>query len=404
MAAFGYEALNGAGKTIKGSVEADNIEAARKELKRQGLEILDIKPQGVLDKDINLKIGGWPKPRDLSVFCRQFVSMSRAGVTLVDSLKMLTEQTENERLREATENVRISVEKGETLADSLADHPKVFPDLLVNMVRAGEASGSLDVALERMATHFEKSAKTTALVKKAMIYPVAVCVVAIGVIIVMLTVVIPNYSEMFKDLGTDLPAITKMVQAASNALINYWFVILPIVILIAISLKMFAGTDTGKHIFHKWMLKIPMFGNLTQKQASSQVARTMSTLMAAGVPLIEAVEIVSGIMDNVYYREALQNCKNEVMIGQPLSRPMEECGLFPPMVYHMTRIGEETGNTEEMLSKLADYYDEEVEVAVQGLMAALEPLIIVVLAGIVIIIVGACMAPMLTMYQALDKL
>lgn len=404
MAAFGYEALNGAGKTIKGSVEAENIEAARKELKRQGLEVLDIKAQSALTKDINIKIGGWPKPRDLSVFCRQFVSMSKAGVTLVDSLKMLTEQTENERLREATEGVRISVEKGETLADSLKEYPKIFPDLLVNMVAAGEASGSLDVALERMATHFEKSAKTTAMVKKAMIYPIAVCVVAIGVIIVMLTVVIPNYSEMFKDLGTDLPAITKMVQAASNALINYWFILLPIVILIAIGLKMFAGTDTGKHVFHKWILKMPMFGNLTTKQASSQVARTMSTLMAAGVPLIEAVEIVADIMDNVYYREALQNCKNEVMIGQPLSRPMEECGLFPPMVYHMTRIGEETGNTEEMLSKLADYYDEEVEMAVQSLMAALEPMIIVVLAGIVIVIVGACMAPMLTMYQAMDKL
>ncbi len=404
MASFGYEALNGAGKTVKGSAEAETLEQARLELKKQGYTILDIKPQSAFTKDLNLEIGGWPKPRDLSVWCRQFVSMSRAGVTIVESLKMLSEQTENKKLQAAVEGVKTSVEKGETLARSLEAYPKIFPELLVNMVASGEASGSLDVALDRMATHFEKSAKTTAMVKKAMIYPVAVCVVAVGVIIVMLTVVIPNYAEMFKDLGTDLPAITKMVQAASNFLINRWMILVPIVILIAVGVKAFAGTDRGKHVFHKLQLKIPMISSLIMKQASSQVARTMSTLMAAGVPLIEAVQIVADTMSNVYYKEALQNCKNEIIIGQPLSRPLEECGLFPPMVYHMTRIGEETGNTEEMLSKLADYYDEEVEVAVQGFMAALEPMIIVVLAGIVITIVGACMAPMLTMYESLGNL
>lgn len=404
MAAYGYEALNSAGKSVKGSIQADSPEQARQELKRQGLDVLDVKAQTALTKDINFEIGGYPKPRDLSVWCRQFVSMSRAGVTLVETLKMLSEQTENKRLQQAVDGVRISVEKGETLARSLEEYPKIFPELLVNMVAAGEASGSLDVALERMAVHFEKAAKTTALVKKAMIYPIVVCVVAIGVVIVMLTVVIPNYTEMFKDLGTELPAITKAVAACSDVLINYWFVIVPIVVVVALALRAYALTDQGKHFFHKLQLNIPVFKNLIVKQASSQVARTMSTLMAAGVPLIEAVQIVSETMDNVYYREALQDCKNEIVIGQPLSRPLEECGLFPPMVYHMTRIGEETGNTEEMLSKLADYYDEEVEVAVQSFMAALEPMIIVVLAGIVIVLVGACMAPMLTMYQALDQL
>lgn len=404
MAAYGYEALNSAGKSVKGSIQADSPEQARQELKRQGLDALDVKAQTALTKDISFEIGGYPKPRDLSVWCRQFVSMSRAGVTLVETLKMLSEQTENKRLQQAVDGVRISVEKGETLARSLEEYPKIFPELLVNMVAAGEASGSLDVALERMAVHFEKAAKTTALVKKAMIYPIVVCVVAIGVVIVMLTVVIPNYTEMFKDLGTELPAITKAVAACSDVLINYWFVIVPIVVVAALALRAYALTDQGKHFFHKLQLNIPVFKNLIVKQASSQVARTMSTLMAAGVPLIEAVQIVSETMDNVYYREALQDCKNEIVIGQPLSRPLEECGLFPPMVYHMTRIGEETGNTEEMLSKLADYYDEEVEVAVQSFMAALEPMIIVVLAGIVIVLVGACMAPMLTMYQALDQL
>lgn len=404
MAAYGYEALNSAGKEIKGSVEADNIEAARQALKKQGIQVINIKPQSALTKDINIKVGGWPKPRDLSVFCRQFVSMTKAGVTISEALKMLAEQTENDRLREAAEGVRVSVEKGETLASSLAMYPKIFPSLMVHMVEAGEASGSLDVALERMSTHFEKSARTSGMVKKAMIYPVAVCIVALAVVVVMLVVVIPNYSQMFDSLGADLPALTKAVQAASNFIIQKWFILVPAIIAIVVLVKMFAQTDTGIHFFAKIKLSIPAFKNLEVKQASAQMARTLSTLMAAGVPLVEAVEISSNVMTNVYFKETLEMCKNEIIIGQPLSRPMEQSGLFPPMVYHMTRIGEETGSTEEMLGKLADYYEEEVETAVASLMAAMEPVIIIVLAAIVLTLVGACLMPMMTMYETLNNM
>ena len=404
MAAYGYEALNSAGKEIKGSVEADNIEAARQVLKKQGIQVISIKPQSALTKDINIKVGGYPKPRDMSVFCRQFVSMTKAGVTISEALKMLTEQTENDRLREAAEGVRVSVEKGETLASSLAMYPKIFPSLMVHMVEAGEASGSLDVALERMATQFEKSAKTSAMVKKAMIYPVAVCIVALAVVVVMLVVVIPNYATMFESLGTDLPALTKAVQAASNFIITKWFILVPAIIAIVVLVKMFAETDTGIHFFDKIKLSIPAFKNLEIKTASAQMARTLSTLLAAGVPLVDAVEIVSNVMQNVYFKEALQDCKNEIIIGQPLSKPLEQCGLFPPMVYHMTRIGEETGATEEMLAKQADYYEEEVEAAVASFMAAMEPVIIIVLAAIVLVLVGACLMPMMTMYETLNAM
>lgn len=404
MAAYGYEALNSAGKEIKGSVEADNIEAARQALKKQGIQVINIKPQSALTKDISIKVGGYPKPRDMSVFCRQFVSMTKAGVTISEALKMLTEQTENDRLREAAEGVRVSVEKGETLASSLAMYPKIFPSLMIHMVEAGEASGSLDVALERMATQFEKSAKTSSMVKKAMIYPIAVCIVALAVVVVMLVVVIPNYATMFDSLGTELPALTKMVQAASNFIITKWFILVPAIIAIVVLVKMFAETDTGIHFFDKIKLSIPAFKNLEIKTASAQMARTLSTLLAAGVPLVDAVEIVSNVMSNVYFKEALQDCKNEIIIGQPLSRPLEQSGLFPPMVYHMTRIGEETGATEEMLAKQADYYEEEVEAAVASLMAAMEPVIIIVLAVIVLVLVGACMMPMLTMYETLNNM
>lgn len=404
MATYGYKAITKAGKEVKGSLEADNKDLAMAELRRQELTVIDLGEQSFLTKDIDIQIGGWPKARDLSVMCRQFVSMTKAGVSILESLKMLCEQTENKRLQEALKEVRISVEKGETLADSMAEHPKVFPGIMVNMVAAGEASGSLDVALERVATQLERSNKTQAMVKKAMIYPIAVCIVAIIVTIVMLVVVIPNYEDMFKDLGTELPWITKFYVGLSHGIVNYWFIVVPVILAIAFGIKAFSKTDLGKHFFGKIALKIPLFSKLVIKSASSMMARTMSTLLGAGVPLIEAVDIVSGVLNNVYFKEAMQDAKDEITIGMPLSRPLQESGLFPPMVYQMIRIGEESGNTEEMLDKLADYYDEEVEMTVQSLMAAMEPMIIVILAIVVGGLVAACMAPMMSMYTALDTL
>lgn len=404
MAIYGYEAVDKNGKNVKGSMEGESIDKIRSDLKNAGMTVLVIKEQSFLTKDLNLQIGGWPTPRDLSVFCRQFVSMTKAGVSILDALKMLCEQTENKRLRDAVKVVRVSVEKGETLANSMSEFPKVFPNLMVNMVAAGEASGSLDIALERMSLHFERNSKTRALVKKAMIYPVVVCLVAVAVVIVMLVVVIPSYADMFEDMGTELPGLTIAVMNVSDFIRNFWFILLPLVIGIGAGIAYFSRTDLGKHFFGKVVLTVPIFKNLVVKSASSQMARTLGTLMAAGLPLVEAIEIVGGTMDNIWYKEAMALAKEEVIVGLPLSRPIEECGLFPPMVYHMIRIGEESGNTEEMLDKLADYYDEEVEMAVQSLMAAMEPAIIIVLAGIVGVLVGACMAPMLKMYETLGTL
>ena len=404
MAAFGYEALDKTGKVVKGAVEADSLDFARNEVKKLGLTPVEVKPQSALNKDLNIEIGGKPTPRDLSIFCRQFVSMLRAGVTIMDALKMLGEATENKKLQRAVEDIKISVEKGEPLSMAVGEHPDVFPPLMKNMVAAGEASGSLDIAIERMAVQYEKSSKTQATVKKAAVYPVMVVIVAIVVIIVMLVVVIPSYSKMFEDLGTELPAITQMVQKMSNFLISNWMIIVPIVAVIAFAFAKFASTETGKYFLGKLGLKIPAINNVIVKSASAQMARTLSTLMASGIPLVECVDIVSNIMGNLYFRDAMQDARDEIMIGQPLSRPLEECGLFPPMVYYMVRIGEETGNTEEMLDKLAEYYEEEVEMAVGSLMSALEPMIIIVLAGIVMVILGACLMPMMTLYDNLSSM
>mgnify|MGYP002672436606 FL=1 len=404
MATWGYVAIDKTGKEIKGSKEADNQEVIRRELKNQGLIVLEITQQNALTKDISLDFSSGPTPRDLAVFCRQFSSITRAGVTIIETLSMLADQTENQKMQKALYEVKADVEKGESFADALSKHKKVFPELLIQMARAGEASGSLDTSMERMAIQFEKTAKTQALVKKAMIYPIVVALVAVAVIVVMLVFVIPRYMDMFEELGTELPAITLAVVAMSNFIKNFWYIIIPVIIGIVMAVKSYAATSSGKHLFGKIQLKIPAIRNLVVKSACSQMARTLSTLLAAGVPLVEAVDIVAETMSNIWFKEALKEATEQLIIGVPLSQPLQTSGLFPPMVYHMIHIGEEAGSTEEMLNKLADYYEEEVEMAVQSLMAAMEPMIIIVLACIVGILIAAVMAPMVEMYSALDNL
>lgn len=404
MADWGYVAIDKSGKEIKGSTQGNSEEQVTRELKSQGLIVLEVTEQNVMTKDISFDFGGAPTPRDLGVFCRQFSSITRAGVTIIDALNMLAESTENKKMQAALYAVRADVEKGETFGDSLAKHPKVFSELMIQMARAGEASGSLEISMERMAVQFERSAKTKALIKKAMIYPIVVAIVAVAVVVVMLVVVIPSYMEMFEQLDTKLPAITLMVVAMSDFIQAYWFILVPVIIAIVFAIKTFAGTNMGKHVFGKLQLKIPAVQNLVVKSAAALMARTLSTLLSAGVPLIEAVDIVSDTMTNIWFKEALKNAVQEIMVGAPLSQPLRSSGLFPPMVHHMIRIGEEAGSTEEMLDRLADYYEEEVELAVQSLMAAMEPMIIIVLAGIVGVLIGAVLAPMVTMYSALDNL
>lgn len=404
MADYAYEAITQEGRPMKGTIEADSPEQVKAQLKSKGYIVTSVTEQSVLNKDINISFDPKPTPRDMAVFCRQFVSMSRAGVSILECLTLLREQTENVILARTIRDVQAEVEKGEQLASGLANHPKIFSDLMVTTVNAGEQSGSLEVSLERMADQYEKSAKTAALIKKAMIYPALVAVVAVVVVIVMLVKVIPAYTDMFDDLGTELPKITQVVVAMSDFVIGNWFILLPVVIGVVFAISAFLSTPTGKKLKSTVALKLPITKNLSVKSACSQVGRTMATLLSAGVPLVEAVDITADTMQNYFFKKAMKEAKEEVIKGVPLSQPLEDCGLFPPMMYHMIRIGEEAGNSEEMLNKLADYYDEEVEMAVQGLTAAMEPMIIIVLAAVVGVLIASVMAPMLSMYSALDNL
>ncbi|MGN0485217.1 MAG: type II secretion system F family protein [Lachnospiraceae bacterium] len=404
MAEYTYVALNKEGKQKKGNITANDEADALKKIKKSGLTPLELREAGFLNKEINLDFGKKITPRDLSVFCRQFVSMVSAGVTIVDALSMLATQTENKTMQQAIKNVQREIGKGRTMADAMAQQQQVFPDIMISMVRAGEASGKLDTAFLRMSEHFEKKAKLQAMIKKAAIYPIIVAIVALAVVIVMLTVVIPSYSDMFESMGTDLPAITKAVQSASVFVQHYWWLLAAIVVLCVVTFKLYSQTDNGKHVLGSIARKLPVFGDLTIKTAASDFARTLSTLLYSGLSMNEALEIVSDTISNQLYKDALKQAQKEVERGVPLSKPIEECQLFPPMVNHMIGVGEETGDLEGMLNRMADYYDEEVEMATQSVMAAMEPMVILLLAGIVGVLIASIMAPMLQLYTDLDSL
>lgn len=404
MPNYNYVAVNGRGDEVKGTIEVDGPDRVHGELKKKGLTPIEVSEANFLNQELNLNFGRKPSTRDLSIFCRQFASMVRAGVPIMDTIRMLADQTENKKLKEASHQIRADLEKGESLSSAMAMHPKVYPELMINMVTAGEASGNLEMAMERVAEQFEKSSYITGLVKKAMVYPVMVLIIAVVVIVVMLVVVIPSYMVMFEDLGAELPGITKAVIAASDFIMAYWYILIAIGAAIWFALKTYLATESGKYLFANLQFRMPALKDFLIKLETSRMARTLSSLIAAGVPLVESVEIVAKSMKNVLIRDVMVDAKEQILIGAPLSAPLEESQMFPPMVHNMLRIGEESGTSEEMMRKLADYYDEEVEAAIGALLAAMEPMIIVVLAAIVGVLVASVMAPMLTMYDALDSL
>ena len=404
MPGFTYVAVDKRGKEKRGSLEAETRERALEQLKAEGLIPVSVREQGALNKEIDFSIGKKVKPRDLSVFCRQFVSITQAGVPMKEALQMLSEQTENKWLKRAISEVLLNVEKGNTLADSMRSQPDIFPPMLVNMVEAGEQSGSLEMAFSRMAVHFEKEAKLKATIKKATIYPIILVIAAIGVIAVMLLFVIPIFIDMFADLDIEMPAITMFVMNSSKWMTSHWYVVLAIIVAVVVAYKLIYKTTQGRLTIDRIKMKMPLFGKLTVKTACSQFARTMSTLLMSGISTIDALETTSKIVNNIHYTNAMLKAREEVMKGIPLSEPLEASGIFPPMVYHMTGIGEETGNVEEMLEKMADYYDEEVEMTTQSVLAAMEPIIILFMALIIGTLVIAVISPIASMYSGLDNL
>lgn len=403
MASFNYVAIEASGKQKKGTIEAANEAAAKNALKAEGLIPVSIEVPNALNKEISINIGKKVKAKDLAIFCKQFESILHAGVTVIQALHMITDQVENKHLKKALDNTRILVEKGETLADAMRAQDDIFPPILLNMVEAGEASGSLEVSFRRMAEQFEKDNKTAGMIKQAMIYPCVLLVVVMGVVALMLMYVIPQFKETLEGAGSSLPAITVFVMNISNGLIHWWPIVLGVVIALVVSIRIFVKTETGAVVVGRLILKIPLAGDLSVKSAAARLARTLSTLMASGIPMVTAIEIVTKIMSNRIIQKVLEEAKKDVERGTPLSQPLEASGVFPPLLYNMAAIGEETGNMEEMLEHAADFYEDEVEAATKAITSVMEPLIIVLMAGIVVPIMLAIMAPMMSIYGAAEN-
>lgn len=400
MATFKYRITDRYGKDKRGTVEANSEEAATAKLKGEGAIVHFIKETtSVDDAAWNISIGNPVKLKDITLFCRQFYSILNAGVTVVDGLKMLEDSTENKTLRKSIYNVQVNVEKGETLANAMALEGKVFPDLLINMVAAGEATGNLSIAFERICTQFEKDQKLRSILIGAMIYPIVVLVVAVIVVIVLMVVVIPQFQEIFSMMGEQLPLPTRIVIAVSEFMqANLIWVIGGIIGFVGLIIYA-KNTETGKQITSRMCLKIPVVKDFSIKNAAAKFSMTMSTLVMSGVPLVEALGIVANVVENRVVRKVLNESREEVMQGVPMSEPIEASEVFPQMVYHMLRIGEETGNTEAMLDKVAEYYEQEVETATKNLTTAMEPAVIILLAVVVGGVVGAIVMPMMQIYS-----
>ena len=401
MAEFQYRVITPEGKEKKGTMEGKSVEQVTGVLKAQKNVILSVSEASLMSRDINFSLGGRVSARDYSIFCRQFVSIISAGVSIINALEMMRDQTENRTLKKALGEVYEDVSKGESMAGAMKKHSKVFPSMLCNMVEAGEASGSMEVAFERMAVQFEKENKLKQSVKKAMIYPIVLLVVMVGVLFLMMIWVIPNFMGMFAELDTELPPITQAVVNMSDFVIAKWWLILLVVAAAIALFKAYAASPSGKFVLGGIALKIPVFGKLQTKSVCARLGRTLCTVLGAGVPMMDAIEITGRSMENVHYKKAMMDAKDQVMRGMALSRPLKTCGLFPPMVVHMVSIGEETGNIETMLENVANYYEDDVQVATEQVMALMEPMIIVVMAIVVGVLIMAIMQPMLTLYESI---
>jgi type IV pilus assembly protein PilC len=380
MAVFVYQGRTASGMQ-NGEIEAPDRSSAVGELRRRAILVTKIAEKTA--PRMSLKFGGKVKDKEMAIFTRQFSTMIDAGLPLVQCLNILAEQSESKTLRTVTGQVARNVEGGSTLADALRRHPRTFDDLFTNLVEVGEAGGILDVVLQRLAAYIEKAAALKRKVKAAMVYPCAIIGVALLVVIFMLTFVIPTFAQMFKDLGADLPLPTKVVMWLSNFVRGYILLIIAGLIGCVMALRSYYRTENGRATIDALMLKLPIFGTLVRKVAVARFTRTLGTLVQSGVPILDGLRITARTAGNKVVEKAVLQCRAAVTEGKTLADPLRTSGVFPPMVTQMISVGEQTGALDAMLSKIADFYDDEVDTAVSTLTSLLEPIMIVFL-GVVV--------------------
>ena len=386
MAKFQWEGRSRNGSSQKGVMEAPNQMVVEAQLKRFGFSAVTIKEQGK-GLSMELKIPGFGSKKvttkELVIFTRQFATMIDSGLPLVQCLDILSSQQENKTFKEVLLKVKESVESGSTFADALGKHPKVFDNLYVSLVAAGEVGGILDTILNRLAAYTEKSMKLKKQIKGAMVYPATVMSIAVIVVGVIMVFVIPTFAKMFADFGGDLPAPTKFVIALSNFLVKYLVVIIAAIFGSIFLFKKYYATNKGRRTMDRLALRAPIVGDLIRKVAVAKFTRTLGTLVSSGVPIMDGLDIVARTAGNKVVEEAIMHVRQSISEGKTIAEPLQQSGVFPPMVVQMIAVGEATGAMDAMLSKIADFYDDEVDSAVGAMTAMLEPMLMVFL-GVVV--------------------
>jgi len=401
MPVFEYKALNGAGKAVQGLQEAESPKALRATLKRNGVFLTEVlgekQVQAQQARDVNVRrwVVARVKAEDLAVMTRQLAVLVHAGIPLVESLAALVEQVEHERLKRVISEVRQRVNEGASLADALGAHPRVFSTLYVNMIRAGESSGALDVVLVRLADFTESQARLRAKIVGTMIYP-AVMVVIGGVVLgALFTVVIPKITKIFEDTHAVLPWTTKILIAFSGFMARWWWAVLVVAGLSVWGFFRWKASTAGRARWDRFKLTVPVFGRLIRTIAIGRFSRTLATLLKSGVPLLAAMDIVKNVVGNVRLAEVIEQARVSIQEGESIAAPLKRSGEFPPLVHHMVAVGERSGSLEEMLGNVADAYEDQVDTTVAALTSLLEPFMIVAMGMVVAFIVFSILMPIL---------
>jgi type IV pilus assembly protein PilC len=407
LSKFDYQVRDKQGKMVTGQLEADSQAAVASKLKSMGyapISIDEVKTTG-LSMDINIPgFGDKVGLKDLAIFSRQFATMINSGLSLIRAMTILQEQTDNKKLAETIEEIRTAVESGETLSTAMAVHHKVFPKLFIAMVRAGEAAGMLDQVLLRVAAMFEADVRLRSKIKSAMTYPVIVFVMAILLSTVMLIFIVPVFADMFEDLGGELPLLTQVLVTASEFVTSWLGVAtyIGVPVVLWFTYKRIRSTEKGRYGLDVIKLRVPVFGPLFHKIAMTRFARNLSTLLAAGVPILQALEITADTVNNGPIAEAVKDVQESVRQGESINGPLSTHEVFPSMVVQMIAVGEETGNIDGMLEKISDFYDTEIESTTESLTALMEPLMIGVIGGIVGGMVIALYLPMFKIFELIE--
>ncbi|NJJ39474.1 type II secretion system F family protein [Paenibacillus apii] len=399
MPQFEYQVRTSGGKQLKGKLTALDKPSAMEELRKRGLTVFSLNEQKNSILSMEIYIGNPVKTIHFIIYCRQFATLIRAGVSIIDATRILAEQTDSKPLRKALQDVNSSLMRGVAFSQAVQEHKKIFPSLFVSMVRAGEESGDLEGTLDRLAMYFEKQHTTTEKIKSALTYPITVAIMAVAAVIYLLWAIVPQFVTMFESMNAELPAITKLVLALSQSIQGQWyFWLLGIIVLVA-AFQIAKRTEKGAYAIDYAKLKVPVFGKLNQKGSIAQFTRTFSSLYASSVPILQSLSIVEEIAGNRIIGKYIRSAGDSLRLGNPLSDPLKKAWVFPPLVTQMIAIGEETGALDQMLSKVADFYEMDVENTVDRLKSLLEPLLIAFLAGVVGVIVAAIMLPMFSLYS-----